>query len=44
MLRMPRTFTIIVRSICCSRIKGTVDDFEKSDKEEVEDKDGSEQL
>lgn len=48
MLHMPRTITIIVRSICCSRIKGPVDDFDKSDKDEGEGddrfKDASDQL
>jgi len=44
MLRMPKTITITVRSICCSRIKGQVDDFEKSDKDKVEDTDEPDQL
>jgi len=44
MPRMPKSITIIVRSICCSRIKGPVDDFVKSDKDTVEDKDDLDQL
>jgi hypothetical protein len=32
---MPRTINIIVRSVCCSKIKGKVDE-EQSDEEVVE--------
>jgi len=42
MLPRKASVTIIVRSICCSKIKGKVDDFTdevESDKDEAESKD-----
>ena len=37
---MPRTINIVVRSICCAKIKGQVDDFTESEKTGESDENG----
>jgi len=39
MLPRKASVTIVIRSICCAKIKGQVDDFEEIEKDTVENKD-----
>jgi hypothetical protein len=41
-IMMPRSVTVIVRSICCSKIKGKVDEFSDTEEDKDTEKDDTE--